>query len=224
MIVLIGVFTGISIPCGEFDGLAVYRRGPAADALNPLNQGRFAGFHVHGFHLRVGNVALVFQFAQEILSGFQVQNADVAHVVRGILSNRVVAAVVQQEGHAVERLPGGGVRLVEQNPGLRHIRDGQRRGFTVRHGEIFRRRVDFIAFRRLDFHQIIIPGIKAGVDSPVAARRDFLHQSAVNRPGFKGRVGQALRLVGAVELDDFDAACLILSRGKTAICKETGFI
>ena len=179
----------------------------------PLNQGRFAGFDVHGLHLRVGNVALVLQLAQEILSGFQIQNPNVAHVVRGILPNRIVAAVVQQEGYAVERLPGGGVRFMEQNPGLRHVRDGHSCGLAVRDGEILRRRVDFVALRRLDFDQIVVPGVKAGVDSPVAARRDFLYKPAVNRPDFKGRVGQTLRLVGAVELDNFDAAILLVVEG-----------
>ena len=95
---------------------------------------------------------------------------------------------------------------MEQDTGLCHICDGQGRGFPVPHGEVFRHRVHFVALGCLNFHQIVVARVQAGVNASVAASGNLFHQPAAHAPYLEGRVGQALRPIRRVGLDEFKSA------------------
>ena len=78
----------------------------------PLNEGSLARLDIHRFHLGVGDVPLVLQLPQVVAPTVcQILNIDVAGIVRGVLSDGLVGAVIEQEADAVDALSGDSVRL-----------------------------------------------------------------------------------------------------------------
>ena len=73
-------------------GVSITKTGPNQINLNlrgdgrvlPLHKGGLPGGDIHGFHLRVGNVALIFQFAEIVAArSGQALNIDIPRVVAG---------------------------------------------------------------------------------------------------------------------------------------------
>ena len=97
----------------------------------PLDFRGFAGFYIHGLFLRVGDIALIFQFPQIIAAIFQSLKADIAPVIAGFLRDGIAAAVIEEEGHAGDALAGDGIDLVDQNAGDGLVGDLQRGGLPI---------------------------------------------------------------------------------------------
>ena len=97
----------------------------------PLNFRGFARFHIHGLFLRVGDVALVFQLPQIVAASGQVFKPDIAPVIACLLRNGIIAAVIENEGNAVNALAGGRIDLVNQNAGDGLVGDLQRYGLAI---------------------------------------------------------------------------------------------
>ena len=97
----------------------------------PLDFRGFARFHIHGLFLRVGDVALVFQFPQIVAAILQPLKPDVAPVIAGFLRDGIVAAVIEEEGHAGDALAGGRIDLVDQDAGDGLVGDLQRGGLPI---------------------------------------------------------------------------------------------
>ena len=82
----------------------------------PVHQGHLARLDVDGFHLGVRHIPRIFQLPQVIASAVcQALDIHIALVVRGVLPDGPVRAVIEQEGHSVEPLASGAAGFVNQN-------------------------------------------------------------------------------------------------------------
>ena len=97
----------------------------------PLDFRGFARLYIHGLFLRVGDIALVFQFPQIIAAIFQSLKADIAPVIAGFLRDGIIAAVIEEEGHAGDALASDGIDLVDQNARDGLVGDLQRGGLPI---------------------------------------------------------------------------------------------
>ena len=180
----------------------------------PLHQRGFPGGDIHGFHLRIGDIALIFQLPQIIAArNRQIFDIYIAGVVAGVLPDWGVGAVIQQKTYPIDTLAGHTVGFVNQYPAERLVCDGQRSSPAVLDGEIIRGAVQLEALRRLDFHSVVVPGIQIQVGAALFVGGDGVHQSAVHLPDLKGGSGDALGLVALGDLDKLQPAlCLIEER------------
>ena len=97
----------------------------------PLDFRGFTRLYIHGLFLRVGDIALIFQFPQIVAAIFQSLKPDIAPVIAGFLRDGGVAAVIKDEGHAGDALAGDGIDLVEQDAGDGLVGDLQRGGLPI---------------------------------------------------------------------------------------------
>ena len=97
----------------------------------PLDFRGFTRLYIHGLFLRVGDIALIFQFPQIVAAIFQSLKPDIAPVIAGFLRDGGVAAVIEDEGHAGDALAGDGIDLVEQDAGDGLVGDLQRGGLPI---------------------------------------------------------------------------------------------
>ena len=97
----------------------------------PFDFRGFAGLYIHGLFLRVGNISLIFQFPQIVAASGQVFKADITAVIACLLRNGIIAAVIENEGNAVNALAGGRIDLVDQNAGDGLVGDLQRGGLAI---------------------------------------------------------------------------------------------
>src|SRR5699024_3125599 len=62
---------------------------------------------IDGLELLIHDVALILQLPQVVAAGAgQVVDIDIAPVIRGVLPNGILIAVIEQEGHTVDALTG----------------------------------------------------------------------------------------------------------------------
>ena len=173
----------------------------------PLHGGCLASGDVDRLHLGVHQIALVLQLLKVVPpGGSQVLDVDVTGIIRGVLPDGLVAAVVEQEGHAVYPLAGGAVGLMQQDTGEGFVGDGDHSGFSVLHCKVVGRIVELVPIRRLGFHRIVITGVQIQQDMSVLAGGDGIHETIVHAADLKGDVRQPLGAVGFIYFDDLHAA------------------
>ena len=173
----------------------------------PLHQGGLASGHIHGFHLGIGDVALVLQLPQVVPArNRQVLDVNIPGIVGGVLPDGGVGAVVEQEGHALDALAGDAVGLMNQYPAERLVGDGDRGGFAILDGEVGGGGVQLEALRRLDLHCVVVAGVQIQMGAALLVRGHGIHQTAIHAADLEGGVGDALALVGLVDLDQLQTA------------------
>ena len=74
------------------------------------------------------------------------------------------------------------------------------------HREIRGGVIQLEALRALDLHGVVGPVLQRQEHPAVSIRGHGVHQSAVHLPDFKGHIGDALGLVGGIDLDQLHAA------------------
>ena len=88
-----------------------------------------AGSHIDGFPLGIRHIAFIFQLPQVVAATLQILDVDIASIVAGVLADRLISAVIQDERDTVESFPCGTVRFVDEDAGDCTVGYGQDRGF-----------------------------------------------------------------------------------------------
>ena len=173
----------------------------------PFDFRGFAGLYIHGLFLRVGDIALVFQFTQIKTTSGQVFKTDITAVIAYFLRNGIISTVVENEGYTVDALAGGRIDLVDQDTGDGFVGHRFGRGFTVFHGEIDGRTVELEALARLSLHGVITAACQRHIHAAVRSGGDGVHQTAIaDTADLEGGVGDALGFVRRIDLDKLHAA------------------
>ena len=181
----------------------------------PLHDGRLACGDIDRFQLGIGDIALIFQLPQVVPpGGGQPLNINVPRIVGGVLPDRLVATVIQQEGHAINSLAGNGIRFVDENAAESLVGDGDSRGFSVLDGEVGGCGVQLESLSRLDLNRVEVSCVQIQVGAALFVRGHGIHQSAVHLSDLEGRVGDALGLVRLVDLDQLQTTCPLVVEGE----------
>ena len=162
----------------------------------PFDFRGFAGLYIHGLFLRVGDIALVFQFTQIVAASCQIFKTDIPSVIAGFLRNGIIAAVVENEGYTVDALAGDGIDLVDQDTGDGFVGHRFGCGFAIFHGEIDGGVVQLESLARLGFHGIVAAAFQRHIHAAVRSGGDGVHQTAIaDTADLEGGVGDTLGFV-----------------------------
>ena len=127
----------------------------------PFDQGSLASFDVHRFHLRVGNVAGIFQLPQVIAATVrQALDVNIALIVGSVLTHRLIGAIVQEEVHAIDALASHAIRFMNQNPAERLVFHRQSGGFAILDGEIMVSGIQLKALCRFGFQRVVVARVQ----------------------------------------------------------------
>ena len=172
------------------------------DNLRSLTSG-----HINGFELGIRDIALVVQFPQVIAAtAGEVVDVDISPLVAHIFTDGIFPTVVQQEGHTVNALAGGGGNLVDQDTAERLVGNGQLCGLSIFHSEIVWSVIQLVAISRLGFNGVIVPVLQSQEHSAVCVCGNSVHQSVIHPPDLKGHIGDSDLRVVCVGFDNLHAA------------------
>ena len=181
----------------------------------PLDERRFAGLHIDGFHLRVRDVALVLQLPQvEAARRGDVLDVHISLIIRGVLAHRGIRAVVEQEGNPVDSLLGDGINLVNQNAGEGFVSHRQSGTLVVLDGEIVGCGIQLETLPGLDLDGIEVTSVQIDMYPARGIRGDRLNQGPIHLPNLKGGVGNALGFIGCTDLNQLQTANALVIKGE----------
>ena len=136
----------------------------------PSNLRGLAGFDVEGLELGIRNVALILHLTHIDLAGeIQAVQVNVTVLVGRHLVDGCLAAVIDQETHAIDALASDAVDLVDHKPGKCLVCHCEGSGLVVLNSEIMGGAVDLKALRRRDLHTVVITGIQRDMNSALIA-------------------------------------------------------
>ena len=176
--------------------------------------------NIHGLELLIHDVALVLQLTQVIPPGTgQIIDVDIAPIIAGVLSNRILIGIVEEEGHTINPLTGSRINFMDEDTAECFVGHSEGNCFPILHFEIVGRGVHLEAFRCLDFYSVVGAVLQGDKDAAILPGGHSIDEFVVNFADLKGGVGDALRLVGSIDLDDFyPADGLVIEGQRLGIC------
>ena len=185
---------------------------PGNGSVLPFDLRCLARFDIDRALLGVGDVALVFQLPQVVPARSQALKPDIAPIIGGLLVDRGVATIIEDEGHTGDALAVRCGHLVDEDAGDGVVFHDDRFAFSVLHREIVGRVVQLEALRTLRLHGIVAAILQSDKDTAGGPGGHGVHQSVIRHPAdLKGYAGKPLGLVRGTDLDDLHAThgCII---------------
>ena len=124
----------------------------------PLHLGDLSGAHIDGFQPLVHDIALIFQFSEIVAARLcQIVDIDISPVIRGILTNRLMVAVIEQENGSGDARAVR-VYLVDENTADGLVGHSFASDLPILHREIDGGGVQAERAGTVGFHRIVITG------------------------------------------------------------------
>ena len=193
LVVLAGILVNLDLAC---DGLVLPfdLHGPACTDIDCL-------------HLGVHIVALIFQLADVVAAGLG-EAGDIypAVLVRFILADGGLVAVIEQEGDAVDALAGVAVDLMDQNTGQALVLNGESGSFAVLHLEVVGRTIQLKAICTLDLNSVVVAILQRQEGAAIFIGGHGIHKAVIRAADLELHIGDAFGLLIGIDLDDLNAA------------------
>ena len=172
--------------------------------------------HIDSLILFVQRIAFSrFQLTQIKPSGHrQIVDVDIALIIRRIFADGLLAGVIEDKLDPIYAFFRNTVDLMDDNAAEGLIGHGEGGGLVILYGKVVRRAVHLEALRGLDLHRVVVPGLQLDICTALAVRGHSVHQPAVHLSDLKGDIGDALRLIRLVDLDDLHAASPLVEEGE----------
>ena len=172
--------------------------------------------HIDSLILFVQRIAFSrFQLTQIKPPGHrQIVDVDIALIIRRIFADGLLAGVIEDKLDPVYAFFRNTVDLMDDNTAEGLIGHGEGGGLVVLCGKVVRRAVHLEALPGLDLHRVVVPGLQLDIYTALTVRGHSVHQPAVHLSNLKGDIGDALRLIRLVDLDDLHAPGPLVEEGE----------